>query len=113
VGRVSSVPWAVKFKGYEGFRHPSQLYESFKNFLIFVILWNLKDKKLAKGVMFWMFVLLYGVFRFIIEFFRMPDPQLGFIIFGLTMGQILNIFMIIIGGYMVYYLQRKHNGSST
>src|SRR3989344_2414200 len=93
VGRITNVPWAVKFKDYEGFRHPSQLYESAKNFLIFGALWYMKDRKLRKGTLFLTFVMMYSVLRFFIEFFREPDQQLGFIIFNLTMGQILNIVM--------------------
>ena len=99
VGRVTSVPWAIKFPNYEGFRHPSQLYEAAKNLIIFLILWNVKDKnyfKNKKGGLFVLFILLYSTFRFFIEFFREADPQLGYF-YGLTMGQLLNIVMFVIG----------------
>ena len=100
-GRVSEVPWAVKFPNAEGFRHPSQLYESFKNLLIFFTLWAIKDKKLPKGFLFWLFVVMYSTLRFLVEFFRAPDEQIGFIIGFLTMGQILCIIMFLVGlGFM-------------
>ncbi len=98
IGRVTNLPWCVKFKSYEGCRHPSQLYESFKNLVIFSILWFLKDKKLKKGIMFWSFILMYSTLRFFIEFFRAPDEQIGFIL-GLTMGQWLSIAIFVVGVY--------------
>lgn len=104
VGRVTNVPWAVKFPGYEGFRHPSQLYESFKNLFIFVILWFMKDKKLKKGTLFFTFIISYSSLRFFIGFFRAPDPQIGYL-FGLTMGQILNICMFLIG--LIFIIKHK------
>jgi len=96
-GRPTSLPWAVDFG--DGIpRHPSQLYESAKNFIIFAILWVLKDKNLKKGTLFWTFITLYGAFRFTIEFVRQPDPQLGFVFFNVfTMGQMLTGIMAITG----------------
>ncbi len=96
VGRVTNLPWCVKFKNYSGCRHPSQLYESFKNLVIFIVLWSIKDKKLKDGTLFWSFILMYSSFRFFIEFFRAPDEQIGFIL-GLTMGQWLCLIMFFIG----------------
>lgn len=106
VGRVTDVTWCVKFRNYSGCRHPSQLYESFKNLVIFFVLWFIKDKKLKKGLMFWSFVLMYSVFRFFVEFFRMPDAQLGFIL-GLTMGQWLNVIMFAVGVYFIIRINRQ------
>ncbi|MBS3125837.1 prolipoprotein diacylglyceryl transferase [Candidatus Woesearchaeota archaeon] len=107
VGRITTVPWAVQFQGYEGFRHPSQLYESAKNFIIFGVLWYLKEKKLPKGMLFWTFTLLYSVLRFFIEFVREPDSQLGFIVFNLTMGQLLNVAMLIVALFFIFNLYKK------
>lgn len=95
-GRITDVPWAVKFQGADGFRHPSQLYEAAKNLVIFGVHWSLKDKFLPKGFRFWLFVLMYSSMRFGIEFFRAPDPQIGFIA-SLTLGQWINIVMFSIG----------------
>lgn len=105
-GRITSVPWAVKFKGVDGFRHPSQLYEALKNFFIFFALWYLKNKRLPKGALFLIFVCLYSFLRFFIEFFRAPDAQIGFI-YGLTLGQILNIIMFFAGMFFLYRLKKR------
>ena len=76
-GRVAHVPWAMIFpRGGPLPRHPSQLYESaLEGWALFLILWTLKDRKHPDGAMLAVFVLLYGVFRFFLEFFREPDPQ--------------------------------------
>lgn len=105
-GRVTSLPWAVDFG--DGPRHPSQLYEAAKCFVIFGILWIMKNKELKKGTLFWTFVTLYGFFRFFIEFVREPDPQLGFVLFNfLTMGQVLTGIMVIVGSFMLWRMYRK------
>ena len=104
-GRITNLPWAVKFKGAEGFRHPSQLYESLKNLVIFSVLWFIRNKKLPNGFLFWSFVTMYSVLRFFVEFVREPDPQLGFIIFSMTMGQILSIITCSIGIYFLFRLK--------
>ncbi|MBW2975140.1 prolipoprotein diacylglyceryl transferase [Candidatus Woesearchaeota archaeon] len=101
VGRITNLPWCVKFKNYDGCRHPSQLYESLKNLMIFSVLWFIKDKRLKKGMMFWSFVIMYSVLRFFIGFFRAPDAQIGFIL-GLTMGQWLNMVMFGVGVYFFF-----------
>lgn len=107
-GRLTNVPWAVKFQAAEGFRHPSQLYESFKNLVIFSILWNLKDRKLKRGIMFSLFLMLFSLFRFFIEFFRQPDEQVGFIFKYFSMGQILNIPVFVCGVGLFVYFQYFH-----
>ncbi|MBW6516103.1 MAG: prolipoprotein diacylglyceryl transferase [Candidatus Cloacimonetes bacterium] len=106
-GRVTNVPWAMIFPGSDGLpRHPSQLYQAFfEGLLLFVILQFLYTKRLKEGFVFWTFIALYGVFRFFIEFYREPDPQLGFVILDFTMGQVLCFLMIItasIGFYNLY-----------
>jgi len=106
-GRITDVPWSFKFPDAEGFRHPSQIYASFKNLLIFFTLWTIKDKQLPKGFMFWLFVVMYSALRFTVEFFREPDPQLGFIIGWLTMGQILSIIMFAIGVFFIIRVYKK------
>ena len=106
-GRITNVPWSFKFPDAEGFRHPSQIYASLKNLLIFFTLWIIKDKKLPKGFMFWLFVIMYSILRFVVEFFRQPDEQLGFIIGFLTMGQILSIVMFLVGIFFIYRIINK------
>jgi len=104
-GRITNIPWAFDF-GDGKPRHPSQLYGSLKNFFIFGVLWFLKEKKLPKGFLFWSFVTMYSALRFFVEFFREPDPQLGFIIFNLSMGQILSSIVFFIGIYFLFRLKK-------
>ena len=95
-GRPTNLPWGIIFPGEDFARHPSQLYELFlEGILLFIILLFLSRKKLRDGFIFWSFIFFYGLFRFLVEFVRQPDPQLGFIIGFLTMGQILSLLMII------------------
>src|SRR3989344_243311 len=100
VGKITNLPWAVKFPGYEGFRHPTQIYEALKNLLIFFILLFLKNKNLKKGTLTWLFVLMYGALRFFIEFMK---EQTSFIL-GIPVTQVLSIAMIIVS---VYFLLKK------
>jgi phosphatidylglycerol:prolipoprotein diacylglycerol transferase len=67
----------------------------------------LKDRKHYDGFLSALFILLYGIFRFFIEFFREPDIQLGFVLGPLSMGQVLCSFMIAIGILLMIYLRRK------
>jgi phosphatidylglycerol---prolipoprotein diacylglyceryl transferase len=113
-GRETHVPWGMIFpNGGPLPRHPSQLYESaLEGGCLFVILWILKDKKLPSGGLLAVFLFVYGIFRFFVEFFREPDPQLGFILGPLTMGQLLSSLMIIGGIILFSYLRRKETNPS-
>lgn len=111
VGTKTNVPWCVVFKDYDGCRHPSQLYEALKNLLIFItlsILYFKKElkKKLNDGFIFWMFVLLYGVLRFIITFWR-DDPRL---FLGLSGGQWLCIGMMLVSVFFLFKIQKNKKG---
>ena len=113
-GRISSVSWCADYSKNQyvmdipgGCRHPSQIYESLKNFFIFAVLWLVKDKKLPKGLMFWTFVTLYGLLRTLMEFFRQPDEQVGFIFSYFTMGQLLSFPLFLIGAYVLFRLSKK------
>ncbi len=106
-GRVASVPWAVKFQGADGYRHPSQLYEAGKNIFMFAVLYTIRNKRLKDGVMFSLFIVMYGALRFFIEFFREPDPQIGFVVWQLSMGQLLSIAMLIVGIPLLLYFHAR------
>lgn len=108
-GRATDVPWAMIFpQGGMIPRHPSQLYEAFlEGFLLFVILWGLKRKKLPKGSMLAFFIIFYSFFRFIVEFFREPDAHLGFVFAFLSMGQMLSIAFMIMGMGLFYVRSGK------
>ena len=101
VGRPTYSNWGVVFFENDVLRHPSQIYEAFlEGLIIFIILLFIILKKHHKSInLFAVFFVLYGSFRFFLEFFREPDSQLGFIIFNLSMGQLLSIPMIFIGFY--------------
>lgn len=111
-GRTTDVAWGMVFPGGGPLpRHPSQLYESFlEGLLLFIILWFAKEKQRPpsswpSGAMVALFLILYGVFRILVEFFREPDAHLGFIAGGVTMGQVLSSLMIVAG--IVVFLVRK------
>ena len=101
-GRITTAPWGVIFPNAGPLlRHPSQIYEFLlEGVLLFIIMWWFSAKLRPRFAISSLFLLCYGLFRFIAEFFRQPDPQLGFIAFGwLTMGQLLSLPMIVIGSF--------------
>lgn len=106
-GRVTDVPWAVRFPsgGYLP-RHPSQLYEAFAEGLVifFVLnwLWRYRAVRERRGVVSALFVIMYGSFRIVLERFRQPDAQLGFLWGGLTMGQLLSVPVLLFGLYLLW-----------
>jgi phosphatidylglycerol:prolipoprotein diacylglycerol transferase len=100
-GHETSVPWAVQFIKIDTlYRHPSQLYEAllegFVLFLILLFFWNRNYLK-KTGKLSALFLIIYSFFRFLIEYYRVPDEQLGYLILNLTMGQIISIIFCIIG----------------
>ncbi len=107
-GRVTSVPWAMVFPaGGPLPRHPSQIYEALgEGLVLFLILWHLRKKRFQDGMMVVWFLGLYGMIRFFLEFFREPDPQLGFVIGPFTMGQVLCTAMIV-GALLLTLLLRR------
>jgi phosphatidylglycerol:prolipoprotein diacylglycerol transferase len=110
-GRPTDVPWAVVFPG-GGFvaRHPSQLYEAALEGLLLLIVLALAIRAGAlrrPGFILGAFMLGYGVFRSFAEFFREPDPQLGFLWGGLTMGMLLSIPLILVGIVLIWNAMRR------
>ena len=111
-GRPTSadIPWAMRFPSdnLHLLRHPSQLYEFLlEGILLFVILWVYSSKRRVEKSVSALFLICYGTFRFSVEFFREPDPQLGKVISWLTMGQILSLPMIIIGAFIFYKIRNQ------
>jgi phosphatidylglycerol:prolipoprotein diacylglycerol transferase len=99
-GRVTSSPLGMYFPidPSHQLRHPSQLYEAFfEGLVLFLILWSIKKIKTFDGLIFSLYLIGYGLARFCIEFFRQPDPQLGFVLKNFTMGQLLSVVMILAG----------------
>ncbi len=108
-GRVTSGPWGMVFPpaGPEP-RHPSQLYEfGLEGVLLFFVLWFYTRRRRPLGAASGLFLLGYGVARFVAEYAREPDSFLGFLALGLTMGQWLSLPMILIGGAMMIWAYRR------
>ena len=105
-GRVTDVPWAMIFPDPRAGglpRHPSQLYEAtLEGLVLFIILWLYSARPRPSMAVSAMFLIFYGLFRFIVEFARMPDDQLGLIILDrFSMGQLLSLPMIIVGAILL------------
>lgn len=102
-GRVTDVPWAMVFpQGGPLPRHPSPLYECLlEGVVLFTVLWLYSAKPRPKGAVSGLFLIFYSLFRMLLECFRQPDHQLGFLAFGwLTMGQLLSVPMVLVGLYL-------------
>lgn len=103
-GKITNVWWAVKFPGYEGYRHPSQLYEAVKNFFIFgILMWMRTFKNLKKGTIFWSFIGFYGLLRFLVTFYREAE----YYFFGIGIGQWLSLLMVPIAVFMLFRIYKK------
>jgi len=114
-GSETSVAWGVLYQGVV--RHPSQLYEAaLEGLALFVILWWYSAKPRPYMAVSALFLLLYGVFRFFVEFYRVPDAHLGHLALDwVTMGQILSAPMIIAGAVMLvmaYAQDRKKEAAA-
>ncbi len=114
-GRVTDVPWAMVFPDPRAGglpRHPSQLYEMLlEGVLLFIILWLYARKPRPTMAVSALFLLGYGTFRFLAEFARTPDEQLGFIAGGwLTMGQLLCLPMLAAGA-VLWWLAHRHDST--
>ena len=99
-GKVTTVDWGMVFPGAgELPRHPTQLYEAgLEGLLLFTILWVYSRKPRPLGAVSGLFAVLYALCRIGVEFFRLPDPQLGYLFFGwVTMGQVLCLPLLLAG----------------
>lgn len=110
-GKPTDGTWGVIFPNADMIpRHPSQLYEAFlEGLLLFLILYVIYKKK---GNLFYIspfFGMGYAIFRFIVEFFREPDTQLGYILFNtFSMGQLLSMLMFLLSFYLYIFIRRKY-----
>ena len=104
-GITTNVPWAVTFIKVDNLpRHPSQLYEAlFEGLFLFLLLIYFKKKFSNKpGVISGLFLILYSIFRFFVEFYRVPDEQLGYMFLNFTMGQVASLIFILSGLILIY-----------
>jgi phosphatidylglycerol---prolipoprotein diacylglyceryl transferase len=109
-GRPTNVAWAMVFPdGGAEPRHPSQLYEALlEGVALFLILRWIYQKNLYRGTVFWALVGFYGLFRFLVEFVREPDTQIGFDLGPFTRGQLLTLPMLVLGMlFMFIYARRR------
>jgi phosphatidylglycerol:prolipoprotein diacylglycerol transferase len=113
-GRPTNVPWGMIFPGGgELPRHPSQLYEAFLEGLILFFLVRIMARRSdVTGIPAWTFCAGYGLFRFIVEFFRQPDAQIGTFLDFFSMGQLLSLPMFLVGSLMIFRLSRSKSHTS-
>lgn len=108
IGRYTDLPWGINVLG--DLRHPSQLYEAFlEGVLVFIIIYMYRKYKKFDGELIAIYGVLYAIARFVAEFWREPDFQLGFL-FGnwLTMGQLLSLVMLVISVILYRYLDKRN-----
>ncbi len=111
-GRETDVAWAIIFPGGgEVARHPSQLYEAGLEGIVYFAILSLMfwktDARYQPGKLLGTGLLVYGLSRFFVEFFRQPDVGLENLSWGLTMGQTLTVPMLILGTYLVFTAKRR------
>lgn len=123
-GKISNLPWAMRLNcadprfasycngavsGYTPPHLPTQLYEfTLEGVVLFTVLWIYSAKPRPRMAVSGLFALLYGAFRFLVEFVRLPDVQLGYLAFGwVTMGQILSLPLIIVGIVLLVLAYRR------
>ena len=109
-GRETDLYWSVKFEKIDNIlRHPSQIYEAiFEGIILFVLLNFFFKKQLYKssGIISALFLIFYSSFRFFIEFTREPDVQIGYVLFNLTLGQLLS-FLFFTFGLLLFYKKNE------
>ena len=106
-GVPTDVSWSVTFIQIDTLsRHPSQLYEAvLEGIILFVILVYFRKKDYLKkpGLISALFLIIYSIFRFFVEYFRSPDEHLGYIVFDLSMGQIISVVFLMIGIILFFF----------
>ncbi len=110
-GKETDVPWG--FLVDNKVRHPSQLYEALlEGLVLFVLLWWFTSRPRPRWAPSGLFLIAYGVFRFLVEFVRVPDDNRGYLLLGwVTTGQLLSLPMIIVGAWMLVVAYRRNEPS--
>ena len=107
IGKATNLPWSVQFILVDNIkRHPSQLYEAFfEGIILFILLRYYFKKNYLRnpGKISALFLIFYSIFRFFAEFFRLPDFQVGYLIFNLTLGQLISVIFLIAGIFLFYF----------
>ena len=111
-GRATDISWSVKFLLIDNIkRHPSQLYEAFLEgvVLFFILSYFFKKNYLKKpGQISSLFLIFYSLFRFFVEYFRFPDPHVGYLILNLTLGQLISVAFFILGIFL-FFIKKNEN----
>ena len=111
-GRETDILWSVIFSRIDNItRHPSQIYEALLEgvILFFILFFFIKKNYLLKpGLISSLFLIFYSLFRFLVEFFRVPDEQVGFIYLNLTIGQIISLIFLSFGFYL-FFIKKNEN----
>jgi|TARA_B110000971_G_scaffold74731_1_gene76699 phosphatidylglycerol:prolipoprotein diacylglycerol transferase len=111
-GRATDISWSVKFVLIDNIkRHPSQLYEAFLEgvVLFFILGYFFKKNYLKKpGQISGLFLIFYSLFRFFVEYFRFPDPQVGYLILNLTLGQLISVAFFMLGIFL-FFIKKNEN----
>ena len=111
-GRKTDILWSVIFPKVDNItRHPSQIYEALLEgvILFFILFFFIKKNYLLKpGLISSLFLIFYSLFRFLVEFFRVPDEQIGFIYLNLTIGQIISLIFLSFGFYL-FFIKKNEN----
>ena len=111
-GRETDILWSVIFTKIDNItRHPSQIYEALLEgvILFFILFFFIKKNYLLKpGLISSLFLIFYSLFRFLVEFFRVPDEQVGFIYLNLTIGQIISLIFLSFGFYL-FFIKKNEN----
>jgi phosphatidylglycerol:prolipoprotein diacylglycerol transferase len=109
-GRTTEKIWGMNFPAdnLKTLRHPTQLYEALmEGLVIFLILWPQRNNPKLKHKLFGLYLSFYAIARFIVEFFRQPDEQLGIFLNFFTLGQILSLFMLLAGMILIFVVPRQ------
>lgn len=108
-GKITEDSWGMYFKDYPlELRHPSQLYEALlEGVVLFIILWTSRNKKNIKKNFLALYIIGYGVTRFICEFFREPDKVIGFLSGHITLGQLFSAIMTLFGIFIIAWKRKN------
>lgn len=105
-GRATDAPWGIYVEGV--LRHPSQLYEAFlEGVVIFFIVYFARTRKKFEGQLILIYMASYCAARFVCEYFRQPDSNLGLLVLNLSMGQILSLVLLLVTYLLYIYLKFK------
>ena len=108
-GKACALPWAVVFPAVDGLpRHPTQLYSSFPNIIIFIVLWYLYPRRKWKGEVFVSYLVLYSIYRFVVEFFR-ENLLWGSL---LTISQCISLGVFALGSFILFYKSYQYKQDS-